>query len=163
MRTLILGIGNTLLSDDGAGIRATRLIKKFLCSKNIDIAEANTVGLSIIDYIRGYDKVVIIDSIRGESIAVGSLHRFNIDQIDKSTFPTSHGINLPLAIEFGRKCGENIPQDIRIYAIGVKDTTTFKECCTPEIEEIMPCIVDCIISNEFSNISSLNQGNSHND
>lgn len=159
MKILILGTGNTFLSDDGVGIRVVQEIKKRL--KDIDVAETNSAGISILDYIRGYDKVVIIDSVISESIPPGSVKEFSIDQIEKSYPFLSHGINLPLAIEFGKRCGEDIPHEITIYGIGTKDTATFKEGCTPEVEKAIPGIVEYIIKKEFYNTPLLTSGGSN--
>lgn len=147
MKTLILGIGNTLLSDDGVGIRVAREIKERIGT--VDVAEINTTGISVLDYIRGYDKVVILDSVI-EGITAGTVQEFSLEEIEKSNPFLSHGINLPLAIEFGRQCGEDIPRDIKIYGIGTKDTTTFSESCTEEVAEAIPGAVECIIDKEFS-------------
>lgn len=148
MKVLVLGIGNTLLSDDGVGIRAAKEIKKRIA--DVDIAEINTGGISVLDHIRGYDKVVIIDSVMSEDIPPGTIREFAITEIEKSYPFLSHGINLPIAIEFGRQCGEDIPADIKIYGIGTCDTTTFKESCTREVEEAIPEAVEYIIKREFS-------------
>lgn len=147
MKTLILGVGNTLLSDDGVGIRVVRKMKERI--GNVDIAEVNTAGISLLDHIRGYYKVVIIDSVVNKDIPPGTIQEFSVNEIEKSYPFLSHGINLPLAIEFGKRCGEDIPRNIKIYGIGTKDTTTFSETCTSEVEEAISGIVDYIIKKEF--------------
>lgn len=152
MSVLVLGIGNTILSDDGVGIKVAREIKKRI--GDIDLAEINTIGISVLDHIRGYNKVVIIDSVINEDISPGTIREFSIVEIEKSHPFLSHGINLPLAIEFGRQCGEDIPRDIKIYGIGTKDTTTFNESCTKEVEESIPKIVEYIIDKEFSDVKT---------
>ncbi len=147
MKVLVLGIGNSLLSDDGVGIRVAREIKNRI--NNVDLAEANTAGLSLLDYMSGYDKVIFIDSTTRKDIPAGTVRKFSMEEIEKSYPFISHGINLPLTIEFGKRCGEDVPADIKIYGIGTKDTTTFSENCTGEVEKAIPGIVDCIIENEF--------------
>ena len=154
MKTLVLGIGNTLLSDDGVGIKAARKIKERV--ESIDFAEAATSGIALLDYIRGYDKVVIIDSTN-EGLPVGEVREFSLGQIEKSYPFLSHGINLPVAIELGKRCGEHIPKEIKIYGIGTKDTTTFKEEFSPEVEEAFPKVVEYIIEREFNNTSSIDE------
>lgn len=163
MKALVLGIGNPILSDDGVGIKIAREIKK--CIGNVDVAEINARGISILDYIRGYNKVIIIDSVyparkglsngvKSQDIPPGTIKEFNIKVIEKSYPFLSHGINIPLAIEFGKQCGEDIPEIIKIYGIGTKDTTTFSESCTKEVEEAIPNIVDYIINKEFQDVKT---------
>ena len=44
-KTLILGLGNTILSDDGAGIYVAREIEKCIRNKNVVVKEASLGGL----------------------------------------------------------------------------------------------------------------------
>jgi len=147
MRTLVIGIGNTLLSDDGVGIVVAKRIRERI--ESVDIAEVNTVGIPLLDYISGYDKVIFIDSATMKDIPTGTVQEFSLEEIKKSYPFMTHGVNLPLTIEFGKRCGEDVPADIKIYGIGTRDTTTFSENCTGEVEKAIPGIVDYIIENEF--------------
>lgn len=38
-----------------------------------------------------------------------------------------------------------LPQDIVVFAIEVKDVTTFREGCTPEVRKAIPIVVDMVI------------------
>ena len=147
MRTLVVGIGNTLLSDDGVGMIVAREIKERVGS--VDVAESNTVGLPLLEDIAGYEKVVFIDSA-GDGMDAGQVRRFDLEEIRKSCPFASHGINLPLTIELGRKCGEDVPKELSIYGIGTTDTNTFSEECTDEVRKAIPGIVDYIIDMEFN-------------
>ncbi|MCK4338899.1 MAG: hypothetical protein KAW87_02775 [Candidatus Cloacimonetes bacterium] len=51
MKTLVLGLGNPILTDDGVGIRIANEIKKNC--KDIDVIEASAAGLRIIDDVIG--------------------------------------------------------------------------------------------------------------
>jgi hydrogenase maturation protease len=65
MKTLILGMGNTLLCDDGIGIITKRYLEKILnASANVDFCETSWGGFKIIDILTGYDYAVVIDSIK---------------------------------------------------------------------------------------------------
>ncbi len=151
MRVLVLGIGNTILSDDGVGVRVAREIEGRI--RGVDVAESDTLGIGVLDHIRGYDKVIFIDSLIDRKVPPGAVREFSITEIEKSYPFLSHGINLPAAVELGRMCGEDVPRDIRIYGIGTQDTTTFGENCTSEVEEAIPGIVAHIVEKEFGETS----------
>ena len=148
MKVLVLGIGNSLLSDDGVGIVVAREIKDRV--EDVDIAESNTVGIPLLEHISGYDKVILIDSTTRMDVPVGTVREFSLEDIQKSYPSMSHVINLPLTIEFGRKCGEAIPEDVKIYGVGIRDAATFSESCTAEVNEAIPRIADYIIQREFA-------------
>ncbi|MEJ2047740.1 MAG: hydrogenase maturation protease, partial [Dehalococcoidia bacterium] len=61
MRTLILGIGNSILGDDGVGIRVARQLDRLVKDKNIDVVEANVDGLNLLDFILEYGRLIVID------------------------------------------------------------------------------------------------------
>ncbi len=148
MKVLVLGIGNSLLSDDGVGIAVAREIKDRV--GDVDIAESNTVGIPLLEHISGYDKVVFIDSTAAKDVPIGAVREFSLEEIEKSCPFVSHGINLPLTIEFGRKCGEAVPENVKVYGVGTKDTATFSENCTTEVSKAIPQIADYIIRREFT-------------
>jgi len=71
VKTLVLGLGNTILSDDGVGIHIARRIKEKL--PGIDVIEASAAGFRVVDEIIGYDKLILIDSIRTKNGQSGNL------------------------------------------------------------------------------------------
>ncbi|MFC1927886.1 hydrogenase maturation protease, partial [Chloroflexota bacterium] len=64
MKALVLGIGNPILSDDGVGIKVAREVEKNLNDPQITVSEASAAGLSLLDSILGYDRVIIVDAIQ---------------------------------------------------------------------------------------------------
>ncbi|MDY6959769.1 MAG: hydrogenase maturation protease, partial [Halobacteriota archaeon] len=79
MRTLVFGIGNPILSDDGVGIYVAREIKKRLSSdisqfKDVDVEEGSVGGLKLLDTILGYERVILIDAIMTESGSPGDIY-----------------------------------------------------------------------------------------
>ena len=81
MRTLVLGLGNTILTDDGVGIRVAFEIEK-LCSEP-DVLEASAAGFRIVDDIIGYEKLILIDSIKTGNAKPGTLFKFTLEDFEK--------------------------------------------------------------------------------
>ena len=63
-------------------------------------------------------------------------------------FSSSHGIDIGTAFELGQRLGYRMPKYISVYAVEVKDNSTFAEECTPEVEERIPFITKQIIEGE---------------
>jgi hydrogenase maturation protease len=63
---LILGIGNILLSDEGVGVHAIRLLAAQELPPGIDILDGGTSGADLIDHLDGRTKVVVIDAALGD-------------------------------------------------------------------------------------------------
>jgi hydrogenase maturation protease len=142
MKTLILGVGNPILTDDAVGICVADEIKK-LSLPNVEVIETSLAGISLLEYVVGYERLIIIDSIKTEKEVPGTLYKLKLEDISNSaTTSYSHGVNIRTVIELGRKLGYKIPKIIEIYAIEIKDNTTFSEECTPAVKNKIPGIVD---------------------
>ena len=71
MNTLILGIGNTILTDDGIGIKIAQKLKED--NPELEVMETSEVGMALLELLDGYDKAIIIDSIKTEQGKPGEL------------------------------------------------------------------------------------------
>ena len=76
---LVMGVGNTLLKDDGIGIHVTRALKP---RADIKIIDGGTIGLSLLPEIEDADAVIIVDASEiGEH--PGSVRIFRNREIDR--------------------------------------------------------------------------------
>lgn len=147
MKTLILGFGNPILRDDAVGIRIAEALEGEF--PDITVVATSEAGLSILDEVTGYDKLVIIDSIKTGKGKPGELYKLALEDLKpKSDFSSSHGLDIATAFKLGEKLGYPMPEKVSIYAVEVKDNTTFGEGCTPEIERSISLIVRQIIEEE---------------
>ena len=146
MKTLVLGLGNPILSDDSVGFRVIELLKTRYTRPETNFVECCVSGLSLLEEIIGYDKLIIVDAIQTKGGQAGKVYRFTLDDLIDTRHSTSpHGLNLATAIELGRKLGEQIPQQIVIFAIEVAEVSRFSERCTPEVERVVPAVADMVI------------------
>ena len=60
----VVGIGNNLLQDDGAGIHALTHYRRNFSNDRIDCLDAGTVGLALMDRLSNLDGLVAIDAMR---------------------------------------------------------------------------------------------------
>lgn len=150
-KTLILGLGNSILSDDRIGLDVSRLVHKGLNSKDYNLIESQFVGANILDLICGYKTLIVIDSIKTESGKDGDVYQLSLDDMPKQKQSNSpHNIGLYWTIKMGEKLGMEIPGEIRIYAIEVNDPFSFGEELTDEMKKFLPDIVENILEKEKS-------------
>ncbi|MBU0568318.1 hydrogenase maturation protease [bacterium] len=142
-RTLVIGVGNPILSDDGVGLEVARKIKALL--PGIDFCEEENLGLNLLDSVIGYEQVLIIDSIKIKDAEPGTLFKLSVDDLKSSLHLSSpHTVNLPTSIEIGKRLGLNLPK-ITIYAIQIEDNQTFCENLTPKVRRRVGEIVGEIL------------------
>jgi hydrogenase maturation protease len=146
MKSLVLGLGNPILSDDGAGIRVAQEVDNQLNDPQITVAETSEAGLSLLDSIVGYDQVIIIDVIQTKEGRAGQIYRMEPEDFSFAKhFSSPHQINLVTALELGNALDLSMPQKITIFAVEAKDITTFSEKCTPEVEQAIPKLVKMVM------------------
>jgi len=150
-KTLILGLGNTILCDDGIGIYVAREIAKKLDIPNVSIHEASLGGLELLEPMIGFDKVILIDAYKTQNGEIGSITRINAEDLQGGSAMARHQVPFHDALELGKRLRMQLPKEIIIYGIRVKDTMTFQESCTEEVQSQIPEIVQTIIHHEFSN------------
>jgi hydrogenase maturation protease len=146
MKILVLGIGNPILSDDGAGIRVAQEVGNQLNDPQVTVAETSEAGLRLLDSIVGYDKVIIIDAVQTEKGQAGQIYRMEPEDFSFAKhFSSPHQINLVTALELGKMLNLAMPQKITIFAVEAKDITSFSEKCTPEVEQAIPQVVKMVL------------------
>src|SRR4030042_969786 len=98
MKTLVLGLGNSIISDDGVGLYVARELRNALNRDEITVAEASLAGLGLLDLLVGYDKAIIIDAIQTSSGKPGQIHRLKSNVFDATRHTTStHNVNFATA------------------------------------------------------------------
>ncbi len=153
MKTVILGLGNTLLSDDGAGVLAARRLQELIgIADDIDVVESGWGGFRIIDLLSGYDRAIIIDAIKTGLQPVGYIHRMDgMELVHTVRMVSFHDINFATALEFAREMGIAMPREVTVFAIEVAETEVFSEVITPQVRRaIDECV--CRVLDELSGL-----------
>ena len=147
MNTLILGIGNPILTDDGVGIKIAQRLKEK--NPKLEVMETSEAGINFLHLVIGYDKLIIIDSIKTKQGNPGELYKLELEDLKPTTdFLPSHGVDIATAFEVGRKLGYKMPKHISLYAVEIKSNLTFGEECTEEVRKRIPFIVGQIMEEE---------------
>ena len=146
VKTLVLGLGNTILSDDGAGCRVAGALKERSKNRQVDIIEAGIAGLDFLDLLTSYDRAIIIDAIQTEEGVPGQIYRLEPDALASTRHSgTPHDVNLATALELGRKLSIPLPEQIILFAIEAEDVTSFGEICTPAVAKAISLCVEMIV------------------
>ena len=111
MKTLILGVGNPILSDDGVGIHVVRKLQKEV--NDVDFDEASVSGLELVEMFKGYERVIIVDAIKTKDGVPGRIYKLTPDDI-----PTLHGIT-PHDVDF-KTAIELMAKDLELTQMGYR-------------------------------------------
>jgi hydrogenase maturation protease len=135
MKTRIIGLGNSILTDDGVGIYAARELKRRLeeagFDSSVDVVEAEVGGFALMELMVGWPHIILIDCIQFEGLEPGAVVRIQPDDLHTSLRIRSvHDIDLPTVLELGCRLGLSMPTAIEVFGIQAQDTITFGERLT---------------------------------
>jgi hydrogenase maturation protease len=173
-RVLLLGLGNPYLTDDGVGVRVAMEVKArleesqpVLASRSnadtpphsligyaqspadLTITECSVGGLTLMENMVGYDRVILVDAIQTQNSPPGAIHRLTLDDL-RAISPTQHAASphdasLITALEAGKHLGMTLPEEVVIYAVEVENTLDFSEQPTPAVAEAIPQVIALVL------------------
>ncbi len=138
---LLLALGNDILGDDAAGLIASRELQKQF-PDHLHVVESPVAGFALLDYLVGYDKVLILDSVVGDRNSQGSVHELSVKDFAEQSFSSPHFVGLRDVIELANRLDVQFPTDIRILAITICDPCVLREGITEELEQQLPRLVN---------------------
>jgi hydrogenase maturation protease len=139
-------MGNPFRCDDTIGLKIAEMLKEECSNEKTIIRSGSIDGLAMLDEIMGFDKVILIDSIKTENGNPGDILKIKIDPMEtRPSLTASHGIDFISALRIGLQFGYKMPGQIFVYAVEIKDNNTFSEDCTDEVLASIPDVIQKIL------------------
>jgi len=156
--TIIVGLGNPILGDDGIGWRIAEEVNYKLKNlpdninwlpfqNGIDVVCISSGGLSLMEQLIGYRNAVIIDAIDNHQHPVGFVSCFPLEEIEEPfTGHTSaiHDTSLKTAIALGKTLGAKLPDNIMIVAVQASIEYIFSERLSEAVEEAIDSAIELV-------------------
>lgn len=152
-KTIVIGLGNPILSDDGVGVKVAYEVEDKLGDKipeNLTITEASVGGLRLMELLEGFDRAIIIDAIQTKNgHPTGSI--FTMDLTDlREISPTQHSASahdtsLVTALDAGKEMGMKLPDEVIIFAVEVENILDFSEHSTPAVAAAIPKVTQMVL------------------
>lgn len=147
MRTLVVGLGNPILSDDSVGIKVARLVQDHLPPNGaVEVIEAHAGGLRLMEAMAGYERAIIVDAMKSGRYPVGAVHVFPLEAPDTTrNLLCAHDGDLSTALQCGRDLGVPIPESVVIIGIEADDVEQFGEGLTSRVQAALPHAVATVL------------------
>jgi hydrogenase maturation protease len=117
--TLILGLGNPLMADDGVGPRVIELLEAQPVPAGIAIRDGGTAGVGLVPEMEGYQRVILIDCAK-MGLQPGEWRRFTLQEAklleDERAALSLHHASLRDALRLAEALGVLPPETI-IYGV----------------------------------------------
>ena len=133
-KPLILFLGNSILADDGIGLVIGEMLKEELEVEGNDVEVLEKTGFSLLDYLEGRRRVVIVDSVKTSNHEIGDIVTLRPSDYQSHAPFTSHYVGIPESIELMKLMGLEPPKDLSILGIEVEDPYTVSQSMSEKLQ-----------------------------
>lgn len=148
--TIVIGLGNPILGDDGVGWRVAEELRARLGPQSsLEVECLSVGGLGLMERMIGYRRAIVIDAITTREGTQGNLSYFPLSALpDLSAGHTTsaHDTSLQNALNVGREMGMEVPTEVWVVAIEAKETHEFSEQLSPAVEAAIPRATDIVVA-----------------
>jgi hydrogenase maturation protease len=142
---LVLGVGNTLLKDEGVGTLVAGRLQAVELPEEAELMEGGVLGLDLIEHMEDREKVIIIDAVQG-GMPPGTIYRLrrkDIEMGEGRCLSSLHDIDLPYVLNMADLSGQHI--DPIIIGVEPKDMDVGFEELSPEVEAQIPKVIELVL------------------
>ena len=142
MNTLVLGIGNLLLCDEGVGVHVARALAQRELPDGVSVVEAGTAFLDALPAIEKADRILLVDAMEGGG-APGSVYRVPFDQCQHPDMLASlHGFDMSRVLFMA---GNDRSPEVTVFGIEPARIEWGTEL-SPSVQRTMPAVEQAILS-----------------
>ena len=171
--TLVLGLGNPILGDDGVGwrvveaaqeawrrrtdegrrtndepilssvIRPTGMLRDPSSSVEFDFVSLG--GLALMERLVGCDRAILVDAIQTRDGVPGAIYRLMLDDLPTRHADAIHDASLKAALAVGQQLGAKLPREIVIIGIEAINLWDFSESLSPQVAASVPRAAEMVL------------------
>ena len=149
MKTLVIGLGNPILGDDGVGWKiADEVAAAVGPQSSIEFDTAALGGLSLMERMLDYDRVVLVDSMETGQSPVGSVQTFPLASLPDPMVghsASAHDTSLITALKTAESLGADIPKYVDVVAVEAQNVYDFSEELSPPVAAAVPDAVQAVL------------------
>jgi hydrogenase maturation protease len=154
-KTIVVGLGNPILGDDGVGWKVAETVKERLNTESyhrlpvrplgsklvhylppVEVDCLSLGGLSLMERLLGYDQVVLVDSMETGQSPVGSVRTFPLASLSDPMAGHSgsaHDTSLITALKTAESIGAKIPKRVDVVTVEAQNVYDFSEELSPPV------------------------------
>ncbi len=156
MKTIVIGLGNPILGDDGVGWRVAEKVHNQLDpALHIDVDYLSLGGINLMEHLIGYERVILIDAFFSEE-EPGLIKVSRLDEIPNySAFhiTSAHDTSLQNAMKLGRDLGADLPEEVIVVGITTKPAYDFSQELSPPVENAISKAAQIVMELTTQNIT----------
>jgi hydrogenase maturation protease len=156
-RTIVIGLGNPMLGDDGVGWRVVDVVEALLAAderggggfRPVEVARIAVGGLGLMERLTGYHSAIVVDAAEFVDRPLGEVRSCPLEELGEygaGHIDSAHDASLLTALALGRRLGTSLPDRIDTVTIRVRRMDVFTEELSPEVAAAVPNAVALVMS-----------------
>ncbi len=143
--TVVIGLGNPILRDDGVGFHVAEALRGRLDKRRVEVVQASIGGFRLLETLAGRRRAVLVDAVRLGG-RPGQIYRLSAEDFRGSIRAASpHEAGLPEALALGQRLGMEVPEVV-VVGIEPAEVEEFGEGLTPEVAAALPEAVALVLA-----------------
>jgi hydrogenase maturation protease len=142
VKTLVVGLGNPILGDDGIGWQIAQKLQQLKeVPSDVTIECLAIGGISLMEALIDFDRAILIDAIVTRQVPIGRVSCYKLADLPNMTsghMSSAHDTSLVDALQLGRSLGAHLPEDISVVTIEAQKVYDFSEDMTPAVAASVP-------------------------
>jgi hydrogenase maturation protease len=153
--TIVVGLGNPVLGDDGVGWRvADEVERRLAAGRNgsqpggVVVERLGVGGIRLMEVISDYAVAILIDAAEFDGRPAGEVRSCPLEALELHAgghLDSIHDASLATALDLGRQMGAAIPSRIEVVTVQARSTDEFSEELSPEVEAAIPAAAAAVM------------------
>ena len=143
-KTVIIGIGNLILKDEGVGIHVIKKLEAIELPPGVEVIDGGTDAVELLSMFQDFERIIVIDALKagGEP---GTIYKATPEDImnDCNRSLSLHEVGLLDVLGMAKQLGGH--GEVVIIGVEPKEITYSMEL-TSEIEAKIPNIIDAVLA-----------------
>jgi hydrogenase maturation protease len=140
MKTLVLGLGNLLLADEGVGVHVARALMEAGVPEGVTVLDVGTAILDALPAIGEADRIIVVDAVKADCDP-GTVYKMPFDAFLKpECIASMHGFDLSRVLYLTQR--EDVPE---VTVIGVEPAQIdWSLDLSPRVAEVLPFVIEAV-------------------
>lgn len=146
MKILVLGLGNTIMTDDGFGVEVvTTLASRYHFQGSVQLLDGGTLGLDLLPYLEGVEALLIVDALDMRA-APGQIFRLAGDEVPRAFASklSVHQMGLQDLLAVAELLG-HVPRDLVVWGVqpeSIEMGTALTATVAAAVEPVVTRVLD---------------------
>jgi hydrogenase maturation protease len=157
--TLVIGLGNPILGDDGVGWRVAEIVAQSIGqqpsaplrgpgSLDVDVDCLALGGLALMERMVGYRRAILVDAINSHTQPSGTVSIFPLETLPNRAAGhlfSAHDTTLQNALAVGNAMGADLPDEVIVVAVEAENVYDFGEELSPAVSAAVPQAAQAVL------------------